>query len=713
MKRREVSYPADALGVSPFRTEPMNSARAMAALEEGIAPENGRAADPGMEMAQATAPPSFRASLRYLKDSINEVVFANYFLCSYERELREIAPPSLGVPLEARGPETPAERADRLLQAHATIIEAVQKDLARIQPAVAKLKSCGIADLEEGVVRSRRLLAEEFIAPNLEVLSMDQDGGIVSPFKGRAPDEIIALLMEEPRHDEQGMHEAERVLRSCPAVRELQRDFRKLMALRADPASKEALEEARHAADGCARTWGMASPVGNDAASFGAHLSTLTRLHAELDRKHARLAELKPRLAAHLGTRDGLGEKVRPSVQSLLEGEPTSDIASLFEEGMPLDQLARQHGLLPVAQVVRELVAATIDAGGGASSLDPSVRPEWDQFPDAISAFIRQRVQSAMCATGSVGAGLTQLAVALCNRGLAEELKAVASRLGQVPERERHEVLNGPEAARRLQEMLSRAETRLSVSAEAPGQGSLMSNGVATLFAGLGRRMRSEEWLVDAAELDAFLETTLDYLRRRHAFQEQAAARAAYVERGWTARSRQRRMEKPLGDEKPTLLELSQIDAELTEVFHFIQDVAECFPHSEESPLTSILSTLAATEKEVRDSIADASESLREQLADPRRSPVIAELIPLMERLRQNQPGGEPRGDTIAALAGEITRIADLAAQCEPPVDAEAALGLCRKTSLAPLELAGLVTSEGKALPLCRYLGAGFQIDAA
>src|SRR5690606_32651206 len=199
--------------------------------------------------AHANPDPPFPASLRYLKDSIHEVAFANHFLAGYERDLREIAPPSLGVPAEAPGPETPAERADRLLQAHALVSMAVEEDLARIQPAVANLKSCGISDLEESVMRSRRLLAEEFIAPNLEVLSLDQDGGIASPFKDRTPEEIIALLMEEPPGDERRMHEAERVLRSCPAVRELQRDFRKLVALRADPASKRSLEEARHAAD--------------------------------------------------------------------------------------------------------------------------------------------------------------------------------------------------------------------------------------------------------------------------------------------------------------------------------------------------------------------------------------------------------------------------------------------------------------------------------
>src|SRR5690606_21734532 len=110
---------------------------------------------------------------------------------------------------------------------------------------------------------------------------------------------------------------------------------------------------------------------------------------------------------------------------------------------------------------------------------------------------------------------------------------------GQIPERERHEIIDGAEAARRVQETLARAEARVPGNGRARGETNVMSNGVATLFARLGRRLRSEELLVDASELNGLLDTTLDYLRRRHAFHEQAAARAAYIERGWTARSRQ------------------------------------------------------------------------------------------------------------------------------------------------------------------------------
>jgi hypothetical protein len=690
----------------------------MAPSEVRIRVSSPQPSSPSRGSSRAHRAVALPLSLGFLKDSINEVVYANYYLSLYESELRELAPKSLAGTLEASGPETPAQRAARLLQVHHQLEKRVQADLALVIPALENLRACGVARLEENVFTTRQLLADKVIAPNLSVLRLEQDGGVQSPFRDMDPPVIIDFLMQEPVHDEKGMHQAEKLLRNCVAVRDLQSDTRKLAAVRDEPASRKALEDAEQAAAESRRMWEVAMEEVNDAGPFSTLLRVLDVLQAELSERSNRLANLKPKSTAYCDTEGTVQKKVDALLPSILAEDSshqgdgishpgTGRVAMLFREGSALGQLAESHGLLPVAQALREAIARLMETGDEPEGNGlPRTRGRLDRLPEEVGLYIRQHVQRAILGDESLRTQLTRRAMVLCNHAIAEELSRIATRLDPVEEPEQHRILSSAEALDLIQATVAKFAARAARASH--GAERAVRHPVIALLSALGERIKDEVPLIDGQELEFLLDMAVDYVRRRMAFHEQAAMRSAYVERGWTLSSRQRRMERVLGEDTPTAFELSRIDAELTELFEAIQGEAELFPNSDETPLTATLHGLMSVERDVRESLRDAVGFARKHLGDPEESPVIAELMKLPGRFFGGAGADGSRIATLADLAAELHRITNLVRGCVVPRESESAVTLCRKSDLSPESLAGLAASTGALLPIARYVAARF-----
>lgn len=710
-----------------------------------VSPARGRVSRPNPSRtveAPNAAPQARRSSpvpptLAFLKDAINEVAFANYFLSRYERELRELSPADQERIAAPAGPETPAQRADRLLQIHTNLEKTLRADLDRIAPALDRLKSTGADELEESVFKSRQVLASQVILPNIEVLKLDQDGGVESPFKNLDPDAIIEMLLAEPHRDERAMHQAERVLRNCAVVQSLHREMEALRALLVEEASRQALEDAARALEACGKTWPIPADESRDAGPFSAHARKLGLLHGDLTQRLAVLSRLRPRSAAYVDTDGTVRRKVEAILPALVNDERLFDAAGgeanfrrgalelLFAPGATLGQLAALHGTLPVAQALRDAIAGVTEGPGaesnghnGTAHVLQSLRV--GKATAGISEFIRHHVQREILQDAELRDALIRRAVALCNQGVAADLSELTGRLGTALEPNEHPILTGAEAAARIDSALARLQADFSKPPSNNRERMPSRHPLVALFAELAERVRTGG-LVDARELELLIDTALDYVRRRLAFVQQSAARTEYVVRGWSASSRQSRMQKPLGDDIPTAMQLGRIDAELTEAYEALQNDARTFPESDDYPISRALSAMAKLEMEISASIRAASEPLERALTDPTGSPVIAGLLAFAATEWRGEPGADANANgrseslTLSTVIAEVTRIAAGVSPAVPPVG-EFALALMERAGVAPQEW--LISASDVpilSLPIARYFASefGWPVDAS
>lgn len=662
-------------------------------------------------------PPPLPASLGFLKDAIREVVFANYFLSRYEAELRELSPREWTELPEPSGPETPAQRARRLLLISADLERRVQEDTARVGPALERLSATGVAALEESVFKMRGVLVEEVIAPNLHVLKLEQDGGVQSPFQKMEASEVVEWLLHEQRHDEARMHQAERMLRSCAAVQRLQSDLKRLTALKSEANSVSALENAASALEEARRFWDIQDPESDDAGPFSTHLRHLAVLQADLARRRERLENLRPKFEAY---GDAAGTRLSAKVETVLPGmlrdwhsngeadgetlSPAQRVTHFFMPGTPLARLAEIYGILPTAQAVRDAIAKIIDERSREDGEESRGEGTLDRIPAEIGRFISERVRDVMATDPEVKAILMGRAVALCNRGLGEDLAGIARRLERIPELRNRRIHNWAETVENIEEIISRIETQARSAPIQSERGNIRSP-VVMLLAGLGNVVKEQDALVESTELDALFGSAFDYVRRRTAFLEQVAKREEYVRRGWTAASRQKRMEKAIQSDVPTTLELGRMDAQLGEMFDALQNSADAFLTAEERPGSTILNVLLNLDRGIKESLAGAPGVLRGKLLDPEQSPVLVDTLKLMERLRASEAGNTARVETLDVLLEEIHAIVRRGGFCVVPSEAEPVMTLCRTAGVSSVELSGFRIGPDDVLPIGRYLG--------
>ena len=373
--------------------------------------------------------------------------------------------------------------------------------------------------------------------------------------------------------------------------------------------------------------------------------------------------------------------------------------------GAPLAGSTRRiHGLLPVAQAFREVIARAIDQNAKPSEEGAGTGPlRLEEIPVQVTTLIREHIQGVLRKDAGFRARLSHLAVALCNRGLAEQIAGTALRLTTVIEPQQHRVLTAAEAAGNLQEAIARIEAGGRAAPVAHDRG-VLRNPVVALLAGLAERAKSEDALLDSIELDTLVDDAYDYVRRRAALQEQAERRSAYVQRGWSNNSRQRRMEKALKGEIPTALELGALDAELSDAFEVLQTDVETFLEGGDRPVTRGLKALVDMDHAIKESIRLGSPLLRAQLGDPQQSPVLVDFQKVLERVRRIEPGQTPRLETLDDLIVELKRVANRAPVFVMTPEVDSSLALCRTADLPPADVVGMCPAPGNLLPIAGYL---------
>ncbi|MBL9138101.1 MAG: hypothetical protein JNK85_19695 [Verrucomicrobiales bacterium] len=682
-------------------SRPAATAAAAPPLERPPLPNS----DPQRPGVQPAKPPAF--ALRLLPDTIQEVAFANYFLSRFESELHSLGPTDLPPAAPNPQPLTPAQRAVRLLDQLDRIEHRVHEDLGRLHAALQGLVVTGLATLEENILSARQVLAEEVITPNLSVLKLEQDGGVKSPFLHLDPSGIIDAVLQDPTQDPATMHQAERTLRDCVAVQDLRDNVQCLHQRLAEPATRQTLESATTHLRQTAKSWGFDTLPPTLPGPWGLQLRLISLLNVELSRRAERLALLRPWVAAY----DIRNSQLQDSLSSafpFIPGDdappdPQGQLEALFSPSSPLGRLAETHGFLPVAQAFRERIARYLDRGEG---LEPGT-PErgLEEFPQAITRFLRQRIQATLRNDGALREHLTRGALALSNRGIAEMIAAVSVRLGYVEDPKQHRILMAAEAVENLRETLARMESGLRPPSADP-ESSQHRQPVVTLLESLMEQLRSGDALVDSMELETLVDDALDYLRRRSALAEFRAQRNEFIRRGWTARSRQRRMETPLKSGVPTMVELGAIDAELGEAFEVLQTDVETFLADEGPPVTQALQHLVRIDRRVRESLSAAPPPTANRLQDAKESPVVAGVPRVLDRIRSLHPqqGQNPRIETLDELMTELKQLTAQAPVFVSTPAMEVALHLCRIAGLSGLELAGWTAPSGSPLPLASCL---------
>ncbi|MCC7373060.1 MAG: hypothetical protein IT581_00280 [Verrucomicrobiales bacterium] len=649
---------------------------------------------------QGSRGPTFSLSL--LKDSLREVGFANYFLNRYEAELLELCPPVLNPGPKVKAPETPAKRATRLLDLLGRVETRVHADLGRIVTALEEVVVTELGTLEENVVSARHQLATEVIQPNLHLLKLEQDGGVKSPFQDLDVSGILDRLLQEPDQDEATMHQAERTLRACVAVQDLRANLACLRRKLENPATRQALESATRHFQETAKVWGVTSAPAALPGTHGVQLRQMSLLNLELCRRLERLAVLRPRVAAYEIADTELRHRIESSLPSLLQDDAAVPaIPALFSRSTTLGEWGETHGFLPVAQALRDVIARKLDLG---EPIPPYRTPAAaESLPGQLTQFIRHQVQATMRSDAPLREGLFLSALAHGNRGIAERIAGIVTRLGFVSDLHQHRILMAAEAAELLRETLARVESgaRTGADAEVPDRA---REPIVALLESVLNACQNPETLVESTELETWIDDAFDYIRRRGALKEFRAQRAEYVERGWTTRSRQNRMEAPLKSGVPTALELGAIDAELGEVFEMLQADAELFFAEEGPPMTRALNALVEVNRLVADSLRLAPAATAQRLRDPAQSPVIAGLPAFLERVRSLGAGRGSRVETLDALVAELKALADQSPVFVSTPAADAALHLCQIAEMPPLELAGWTDDKGAALPLAACL---------
>jgi hypothetical protein len=644
-------------------------------------------------------------SIGLLKDSIREVAFANYFLGLYERELQELRPADLGPSTKAPGPETPAKRAARLLELLGHVETRVHTDLDLIVNALQEVVVTDLGTLEENILSARQQLATDVIQPHLHLLKLEQDGGVKSPFQDLDVDGIIDRILQHPTQEEATMHQAERTLRGCVAIQDLRDNMECLRRRLEEPGTRQALESATRHLQETAKSWGLPPPPSALPGPHGLHLRQMSMLNLDLCRRLERLSALRPRVAAYQVADSGLRIRLESSLSTLLDpDEPPLDIPALFERSPGLGDLGQTHGFLPLAQALREVVARKLDRGEPIPSRRAT--PAFEQLPTQISQFIRRQVQSTLRGDSDLRENLCRSALAHGNRGIAERIAGILTRLGFVTNPNQHRILIAAEAAESLREALATIEQGARAGAQAEDQDQTREPIVIVLGSVLNT-CQNPKVLVESSELETLIDDAFDYVRRRGALKEFRAQRAAYVQRGWTFRSRQNRMEEPLKTGVPTALEIGAIDAELGEVFEMLQTDAESFFGDEGPPITKALNALVEVNRLIADSLKSAPASLAQRLSDPEQSPVIAGLPMLLDRVHSLGPGRGTRIETLDVLVAELKRLTEQSPVFVSTPAAEAALHLCQVAELPPLELAGWTAGHGAAIPLAACLPDG------
>ncbi|MBX3745913.1 MAG: hypothetical protein KF833_11450 [Verrucomicrobiae bacterium] len=649
------------------------------------------------------------AALAFLRDAIDEVAFAHHFLASHEQALVALSPDPAEVLHPPTSPETPAQRADRLLHAHRLLERRVLDDLARVELALESLHTTGVAHLESSVAQSRQTLLEQVIAPSLAVLQLDQDGGVESPFKHLRPADILDLLLRAPDHEERAMHEAERLLRQCPAVRQLKEDHSQLVGLRDEPGAREAIDDAARTAESAEHGWHLPCPAHGEVRDVVLLLDRLNRLRTDLRQRQDHLAQLEPRLRALSHPAAALAEPVESLVLARFTpcdataGSTRFDpdgLAALFGEDSPLRPLIARHGGLPVGQVLRETVARAIDRLSQPAPDDPV---PLDPLADRLRAFVRTLVRHDLLQDPPFTQHLTGWMTARVHFQLGSDLAAVLEDLRGVHEPDQHPILPSPAAAERVEDTVNGLPAADPTDATA-------SRPVVDLLNALSARLRAADTPIDASELEFLLEAASDYVRRRLAFEAQSADRSAYVARAWTAAGRQRRMLRDLGEERPNAVQLAQIDAELSEAFEVLQADLIAFPNPAESPLTRACQTL----RSLADEVAALFPPNRARLSRPGRRSTEPDAAPtalsrMASALSGRLEASVPELPTIASLTPELERIVDLAVNHPVPPEATAAAALARKAGIGTEEVARLVFRLDETEPLPRLVAADLR----
>lgn len=665
---------------------------------------------PASSPARVASPPVPRvpaprvpAALAFLRDAIDEVAFAHHFLGGHERVLASLAPDSAAAAAHPPSPETPAQRADRLLHAHQLLECRVLDDLARVELALESLHATGVAHLESSVAQNRDSLLDQVIAPSLAVLQLDQDGGIESPFKHLQPAEILELLLREPDHDERAMHEAERLLRQCPAVRQLREDHAQLVALRDEPGAREAIDDASRTAESVEHAWHLDGPVQGDLRDVVVLLERLHRLRTDLRHRRDRLAHLLPRLRALAHPETDLTAAVEALVTSRLPAPPApgqpapstvfepETLAPLLGTDSPLQPLIATHGSLPVGQALRESVARALDRLRGPAPDQPLAL---DPLAEELRAFVRELVRRDLCQDPGFFDPLAAWMGARAHLRLASELEAILDDLRAVHEPDQHPILPSSIAADRVDETI--AGLPPAVSPAAAGLA------VVSLLSALAGRLRTADTVIDASELEFLLDAAADYVRRRLAFKAQSADRSAYVSRAWTAAGRQRRMLRDLGEDRPNAVQLGQIDAELSEAFEVLQADLVAFPNPVESPLTRACQGLERLATEI--AILFPPDLSRPDALPAEDHAVSTALARLTLALRGRMEEPAPDLPTLGSLIPKLERIARRAGQHPVPPEAEAAAALARKAGIGLEDVARLVFRLDETEPLPRLV---------
>lgn len=661
-------------------------------------------ARPGGSPGKPIKPPAFTVGL--LQASIQEVAFANYFLNQYETELRSFCPADLASPTAHHEPETPAQRALRLLDLLDRIERRVHDDLGVVTSALQGLVVSGLATLEENIHTARRVLADDIITPNLTVLKLEQDGGVKSPFLHLDADGIIEWILQDTTQDPATMHQAERTLRGSVAVQDLRENVLCMRRRLEDPATRQALDSATAHLRETENAWGLHSPPTTESGPCGLSLRILSFLNRELSHRAERLAILRPWIAAYQVANPALHESLQDALPAICREHSSAsngaDPETLFAPTSLLGRLAATHGFLPVAQTLRERVAQWLDRGEGPDHRSGTVHG-LEALPGVITRFLRRRIQDTLRGDRGLRESLTHGALALSNRAIAERIAAVSVRLGYVENPAQHRILTAAEAIENVSETLAKVESGLRHSG-AGAEASHHRQPVITLLESLMEQFRKQETFVDALELETLVDDALDYLRRRGALTDFMTQRQEFIRQGWTARSQQRRMETPLKSGVPTLMELGAIDAELGEAFDILQTDVETFLTEDGPPATQALRTLARIDREIRETLERAPITIVHRLMDAKDSPVIAGLPRILDRLRSL---GQPHDGRIETLERLIAELRQLTAQAPVFVGSpttDSALQLCKLAGVSALELADWSDPSGSPLPLSSCL---------